>query len=198
MAQEELTDQELVKKILEGNAQIFKIVISNTQGLVISIIYKMIKHPEDRKDLLQEVYLKVYSKLAGFKFNAKLSTWIGTITYHTCLNYLEKKKIPILEGIDKKEKGSWESIENKFIANTENQPEDYLFQKERFEILDLEIERLPPLYKTLITLYHKEELSYKEIGVITGLAEGTLKSYLYRARKQLKDNLLAKYKKEDL
>lgn len=198
MTQEELTDKELVKKILEGNSQIFKIVISNTQSLVINIIYKMIKNPEDRKDLIQEVYLKTYDKLASFKFNSKLSTWIGTITYNTCLNYLSKKKIPILKVIDEKEKQSWESIENQLAVNSINQTEEFIFKKERSKIIAVEIEKLPPLYKTIISLYHKQELSYKEIATITGLPEGTLKSYLYRARKLLKVNLLMNYKKEDL
>ena len=83
MTKEELTDKNLIKKILEGNSLAFKTIISNTQGLVLQIIYKMIRNPEDRKDLAQEVYLKVYDKLASFKFNSKLSTWIGAITYNT-------------------------------------------------------------------------------------------------------------------
>ncbi len=198
MIPEKLTDRELVKKILEGNAQIFKIIISNTQHLVLQIIYKMIKNPEDRKDVSQEVYLKVYDKLASFKFNSKLSTWIGTITYNTCLNYLGKKKIPILNVIDKEGKESWETFDSHILNETYNQPEANIFKKERTQILALEIEKLSPLYKTIITLFHNEELSYKEIGVITGLPEGTLKNYLYRARKQLKENLLVNYKKEDL
>jgi RNA polymerase sigma-70 factor (ECF subfamily) len=54
------------------------------------------------------------------------------------------------------------------------------------------------VYKTLITLYHNEELSYSEIGEITSLPEGTVKSYLFRARKTLRNNLLLTYKHEAL
>jgi len=195
MKQEESTDRYLIKKVLEGNSIAFKTIISNTQGLVIQIIYKMIWNPEDRKDLSQEVYLKVYDKLASFKFNSKLSTWIGTITYNTCLNFLEKKKIPVINVIDKEGNESWDIIDSN---NTSNQTESYIFKKERSQVLALEIEKLPPIYKMIITLYHNEELSYKEIGEITNLPEGTLKNYLYRARKQLRENLLLNYKKEDL
>jgi RNA polymerase sigma-70 factor (ECF subfamily) len=70
--------------------------------------------------------------------------------------------------------------------------------REMAAILQREIERLSPLYKTLITLYHNEDQSYADIAQITGLPEGTVKSYLFRARKMLKDNLLLKYKKEQL
>lgn len=195
MEENEKTDKELVKKILEGNTQIFEIVIAKTQGLVLSIIYKMIKDEEDQKDLAQEVYLKAFNKLGSFNFKAKLSTWIATITYNTCLNHLSKKKLPMLNLSENKDKAS---IENQFFLNTEIQTEDPLIKQERIKIVTAEIEKLPPLFKTIITLFHQQELSYKEIAMITGLPEGTLKSYLYRARKQLKNNLLTIYKKEDL
>jgi len=193
-----VTDRELVKKVLAGNSSSFKTVISNTQGLVIQITYKMIRNAEDRKDILQEVYLKVYDKLAGFKFNSKLSTWIGTITYNTCLNFLEKKKIPVLNVVDDEGNESWETIVSNDTSFDNNNTESDLFKKERSQILEKEIDKLPPLYKTILTLYHQKELSYKEIAVITELPEGTLKNYLFRARKQLKENLLHNYKKEEL
>lgn len=193
-----MTDKNLVKKVLEGNASAFKTIISNTQGLVIQITYKMIRNPEDRKDITQDVYLKVYDKLASFKFNSKLSTWIGTITYNTCLNFLGKKRIPILNVVDNDGNESWERIVSNDTNFDSNNTESYFFKKERSQILAIEIEKLPPLYKTILTLYHQKELSYKEIAVITDLPEGTLKNYLFRARKMLKENLLLNYKKEEL
>lgn len=198
MKQEYSIDRILVKKILEGNSIVFKNIIANTQGLVIQIIYKMIKNPKDREDLAQEVYLKVFNNLSGFKFNSKLSTWVGTITYNTCLNFLEKKKIPILNVIDEEGNELWNVIENNITDNIQNQTEDYILKKERSHILQLEIEKLPPLYKTIVTLFHNEELSYEEISKITDLPEGTIKSYLFRARKKLRESLLNTYKKSDL
>jgi RNA polymerase sigma factor (sigma-70 family) len=62
----------------------------------------------------------------------------------------------------------------------------------------MEIDKLSPIHKTLITLYHNEEMSYEEIAQVTQLPEGTLKSYLFRARKALKNSLLQHYKKEEL
>ena len=198
MNQDQSIDRTLVKEVLEGNSNAFKTIITNTQGLVIQIIYKMIKNQEDREDLAQEVYLRVYDKLASFKFNTKLSTWIGTIAYNTCLKFLEKKRIPILDMMNKEGADSWELIESKALDRDSNPTESYLFTKESNQVLTSEIEKLPPLYKTIITLYHKEELSYREIGAITNLPEGTLKNYLYRARKQLRESLLLNYKNEDV
>ncbi|WP_109852019.1 RNA polymerase sigma factor [Aquimarina sp. AU58] len=198
MKQKGTIDRGLIKKVLDGDSSAFEAIISNTKGLVIQIIYKMVRNHEDRKDLAQEVYLKVYDKLDGFKFNSKLSTWIATITYNTCLNYLKKKKIPILDIDRNEEKELWEKISINTFCYSDNQTEAYIFKKERSQILTLAIEKLPPLYKTLITLYHNEELSYSEITDITGLPEGTVKNYLYRARKKLKENLSLNYKKEEL
>jgi len=198
MKQDEATDRNLVKRVLEGNAIVFKTIITNTEGLVIQIIYKMVKNSEDREDLAQEVYLKVFNKLSTFKFNSKLSTWIGTITYNTCLNFLEKKKIPILNVIDGEGYEAWDTIDNSILSNNSNIIENSIFKKERAHILQLEIEKLSPVYKTIVTLYHNEELSYEEISKITNLPIGTLKSYLFRARKRLRASLLNNYKKSDL
>ncbi|MEM7299391.1 MAG: sigma-70 family RNA polymerase sigma factor, partial [Bacteroidota bacterium] len=163
----------------------------NTEGLVVQIIFKMVNNAEDRKDLAQEVYLKAYRNLSGFKFQAKLSTWIGQIAYNTCVNYLNKKKLMLLdEGL--------EQVAHKRQEFQDDNLHIWLQNKELSNILELAMADMPPLYKTILSLFHKEELSYKEIAAITGLREGTLKSYLFRARRKMRDNLLQKYKKEDL
>ena len=83
-------------------------------------------------------------------------------------------------------------------APCSNETEALIRQRELSTILNEGIEKLPPVYKTLIALFHNEELSYGEIGQVTGLPEGTVKSYLFRARKALKNNLLLTYQKEDI
>ena len=193
------SDKILVDKVLNGGSQAFGDIIKNTEGLVAQIVSKMIPIEEDRKDLAQDIYLKTYHKLSGFKFQSKLSTWIGQIAYNTCLNWLEKKR-PLLLGSREEESGeeSLEMMSNKSLLGEGLESEKLIFQKELSGILEIEINRLPPIYKTLITLYHNEELSYQEMMQITGIPEGTVKSYLFRARKMLKENLLAKYKKESL
>lgn len=198
MKQDYLIDRDLIKKTLAGDTNAFRIIISNTQGLVLQIIYKLINNQEDREDLAQEVYLKVYSKLSSFKFNAKLSTWIGTITYNTCINYLEKKRITILDIDTHDDIDMWDTITNNSIHTSQNITENLVLKNERARILEIEIEKLPPIYKMIITLFHSEELSYKEISQITNLPEGTLKNYLFRARKKLRENISFNYKKEDL
>lgn len=194
-------DQELVGKVLGGDANAFVTVIQNTEGLVTQIVFKMIANTEDRKDIAQDIYLKAYKSLAGFRHQSKLSTWIAQIAYNTCLSYLEKKKLVLFDKFagDKDDNDNEpEFADKKLIGNLFSQTENDIFRRELNEILKTEIELLSPLHKTLITLYHNEELSYEEISRITDLPEGTVKSYLFRARRSLKDNLLRKYKKEEL
>ncbi|MBK5271829.1 MAG: hypothetical protein JJE22_12530 [Bacteroidia bacterium] len=67
-----LADQQLVKKVLGGDTQAFGVIIKNTERLVAQIVFKMISNAEERKDIAQDIYLKAYSKLPGFKFQSKL------------------------------------------------------------------------------------------------------------------------------
>lgn len=173
------SDKVIVGKILNGNIQEFTVIVKSTEKLVTQIVRKMITNEADQKDLVQDIYLKAYQNLPSFQFKSKLSTWIANIAYNSTLNYLQKKKIPVIE-MDT-------TLENK-LGQPEN-PEIVFIKTETVEMLNAEIKKLPPLYKTLVVLYHLEELPNKEIAEITNLPEGTIKSYLYRARKILKDNI---------
>ncbi len=195
------TDRYWIDKVLGGDTNAFGTIIRNTEGLVTQIVFKMINRTEDRKDIAQDIYLKAFKSLPGFRYQSKLSTWIAQIAYNTCLTYLEKKKLVLFDQLhenNRTEDEPPEQINGTSMIELFNQTENDIFRREQNEILKLEIELLSPLHKTLITLYHSEELSYEEIARITQLPEGTVKSYLFRARKSLKDNLLRKYKKEEL
>lgn len=189
-----LADQRLVTAVLNGDRNAFGVIIKQSEGLVAQMTFKMINSPGDRKDIAQDVYLKAYKNLPGFKFKSKLSTWIGQIAYNTCLNYLEKKKLVLSDSFGKDD----EMPEDHISEDRQNGVEEILFSKELAGILSSEIDRLKPLYKTLVSLYHQEELSYTEIAEITSLPEGTVKNYIFRARKILKENILLKYKRNEL
>lgn len=161
----------------------FRRLVQMTEGLVARIVGKLIRSREDRMDIAQDIYLKAFQNLRSFRFQSKLSTWIGQIAYNTCLNRLQKKQLTIDEPPE---------------SPADDETDRPLILKELKGLLAAEVGRLPPIYQTLIALYHQEELSYQEIGAITGLPDGTVKSYLFRARKQLKDSMLSMYKKEKL
>jgi RNA polymerase sigma-70 factor (ECF subfamily) len=193
-----LADKHLVDKVLSGDAHAFASVIKNTERMVAQIVFKMISNSDDRKDIAQDIYLKVFKKLPGFKFQSKLSTWIAQISYNTCFDHLRKKKLTLPGNIYESDDNVPDTIKNRSPIDTGLKADILTMHKDLSAILKSEIEKLSPVYKTLITLYHNEELSYEEIGQITGLPAGTVKNYLFRARKSLKNSLLLNYKKEDL
>ncbi|RZK28228.1 MAG: sigma-70 family RNA polymerase sigma factor, partial [Hymenobacter sp.] len=162
-----ITDQQLVAQVLGGNTAAFGQLVQRTQGLVTQLVFKMIRHPADRPDVAQDVYVKVFKNLARFKFQAKLSTWVGQITYNTCLHYLEKKQLVL---VDPAEPGPDDAAEEgrrappPLVAGPDYDPETALFGHDLAGILDTAIEQLSPLYRTLISLYHQQELSYEEIA----------------------------------
>ncbi|MDZ7263998.1 MAG: sigma-70 family RNA polymerase sigma factor [candidate division KSB1 bacterium] len=186
------TDKDLIENILAGQTDCFAEIIQKYQRLVSHIVFRMIPGSADREDICQEIFLLVYQHLSTFKFESKLSTWIGRIAYNHCLNFLAKKKIPL-----------WEDLlaEDQFIETpsaTDHSPEERLSRQDQSERLQHEIEQLPPPWRTILTLYHGDELKYHEISRIMGMPEGTVKSYLFRARKLLKERLTAKYRLEEL
>jgi len=192
-----LTDRQLVDLVLAGDMHAFRRMVEMTERLVAQIVNKLIQIEEDRKDVAQDVYLKAFQNLKGFRFQSKLSTWLGQIAYNTCLNRLKKKQLSIYGPLERVAGGLEDDMRyDHFRAVDET--DRLLLQKELKGLLEAEIGRLPPIYQTLIGLYHQEALSYQEITRITGLPEGTVKSYLFRARRELKDSMLSRYKKEKL
>jgi RNA polymerase sigma-70 factor (ECF subfamily) len=163
-------DKALVSRVLSGDMQAFRALIKKHERLVAHMVGRLVKQEEDREELCQDVFMKVYEKLGEFQFQSQLSTWIATIAYRHAINHLRKKKITTTE---------FPEIE---IPAFEEQPDDDIEDHLR-KLIDL----LSPHYKIVLTLYHLEQKNYAEIGEITGMPEGTVKSYLFRARQLLKD-----------
>jgi RNA polymerase sigma factor (sigma-70 family) len=188
------TDRQLVDPVLGGDTPAFGEIISMTEGLVAQIVWRLISNEEDRKDIVQDIYLKVFHHLKGFRFQSKLSTWVAQIAYNTCNSYLQKRRLPLHVLPD--EEGAGPGSGRPMMIRAAEETDGSILKKELTSILQAEIGQLPLLYQTLVGLYHQEELTYQEMAQITGLPEGTVKSYLFRARKMLKEKLLSKYKME--
>ena len=101
----------------------------------------------------------------------------------TFVNYLEKKRVPLFDD------NTPDEFTCEDIADSSDPYVDTA-GSEMTRMLHRYINALPPLYRTVVTLYHLDEMKYAEIGNITQLPEGTVKSYLFRARKMLREKLL--------
>jgi RNA polymerase sigma factor (sigma-70 family) len=187
-----LNERSLVRRILGGDRDAFRIIVEEYGRMVTHIVSRMVRDKSEAEDLAQDVFLKVYENLGGFEFRSKMSTWIGRIAYTTCLNFLEKKR-PSLADDDLAEMGGVDTFPSAAPA-----PDAAAHRAGVAEILEREIGALPVKYRTAVTLFHLHGLSYEEIGEVMGLPGGTVKSHLFRARKQLHDRLASTYSREEL
>lgn len=175
-----IDDQELINQVLEGNLMSFTILVKQYQNLVFSILIKILKKEEDAEDVAQEVFLKVYKHLNKFQFQSKLSTWIAAIAYSEGLNYLKKSSRNLSQGLN-------EDIDS---FNFSNETPHWILEKRDLKrYVQFLVDQLPVQYKTVLTLFHLNEFSYQEIQQITGMPEGTIKGYLFRARNLLKTKI---------
>lgn len=185
--------RKLVEHILAGDQNSFRVLIKDYQRLVSHVVFRLIPAGADQEDICQEVFVKVYQHLGNFRFDSKLSTWIARIAYNTCLNHLDKKKVPLYDDLGPEDR------EYEPVAIDEASRPDFSLENDQTKrILQAEIERLPAVYKTIVSFYHLDYLSYAEIAKVMKMPEGTVKSYLFRARKMLKDKLLTNFAREDL
>jgi len=174
-----MDDAELINQILNGNMNAFTFLVSRYQKLVVHITGRLIQRQDELEDVCQEVFLKVYQNLGKYRNECKLSTWIATIAYNTSINYLRKFK----KG-DEVNPDDSAALRNLTDLNSVDYEKTDLHRYIREQI-----ENLPVQYRTVLTLYHLEEFSYQEIEQITGMPEGTVKSYLFRAKALLKEKL---------
>ena len=177
-------DQALVAAVLDGRAGAFERLVRQYQNLVWHVVYRMVRQTEDTQDLCQEAFLRVHQYLHQYRSESALKSWVAQVAYSVAKRHLERKRIPIDEPAAEADGESpLDRVRDDFDlerACIEQQSAGHLHEA---------IDCLPPLQRTILTLYHLDEMPIAEIAVITGLAEGTIKSHLFRSRKQLRDAL---------
>lgn len=179
-------DHSLVTAALARAPGAFERLVARHQGLVWHLVYRMVHHAEDARDLCQEVFLRVHQRLPQFRFESALSSWIGRIAFTVAARHLRKRRLPMLDaGADDDGEAPIERIGDGFDL------EAACADAELMRHLAGAVEALPPLQRTLVTLYHLDELGIAQIAGITGLPEGTVKNYLFRARARLRQRLHA-------
>lgn len=180
------TEEDLVKAILRNDRDAFRELVKRYERLVIQIVCRMIRRVPDQEDLCQDVFLKVYDNLKNYRFESKLSTWIGRIAFNTCVSFLQKKNVVWLE---KAEGDDNSDVEIYGTGDHKKQPDELLVQKEQNTLLWKLVDELPPVQQTIVSLFHQEEMTMDEIATMLNIPMGTIKSYLHRARQTLRKKL---------
>lgn len=174
-------DRTLVSRVLRGEESALKAMIRLHERLVAHMVGRLVKGNEDREEICQDVFLKVYEKLHEFNFQSKLSTWIATIAYRHAINHLRRQRMQFQEIPEE------EGWADRFVERQD--PAEILSAEDEDKRVMLFVDQLPPQYKAVLTLFHLDGMNYAAIGQVMDMPEGTVKSYLFRARNLLKEKL---------
>ncbi|NZA28013.1 sigma-70 family RNA polymerase sigma factor [Luteimonas sp. SJ-92] len=176
-------DRQVVAAALSRRPGAFEALVRRHERLVWHLVYRMVQHPEETRELCQEVYLRVHQQLHQFRFESALSTWIGRIAFGVASRHLRRRRIPLVD-LGHDEAGSaLEGIADEYDLQARHERDDMAAH------LEHAVAALPPLQRTVVTLYHLDELGIGEIARITGMPAGTIKSHLFRARLRLRQEL---------
>lgn len=186
-----LTDQQIVALAREGREAAFRELIARYERPVLSLIYRLVRDREKAEDLAQDSFIKVLNALDRYDPSYKFSSWMFKIAHNTALDHLRKKGLDTLS-LDGSPHATTadETAASVLTAISEDEtPEEYTANRELGAEIERAIARLRPEYRTAITLWHAEARPYDEIAEIMGVPLGTVKTYIHRARNELKQHL---------
>ncbi|MBE0673276.1 MAG: RNA polymerase sigma factor [Bacteroidales bacterium] len=170
-----LTDEELVRQIVEQkNSSLYELLFNRYKGKVLDKCYSLLRNRELAEEFTEDILSKAYEKLPGFKGNSSFSSWLYSITYNHCIDYLrEKKKLHYPE---------W-NRQNEIPEIADDIDEDMteLHYSRMIKILDI----MHTEERAMILMKYKDELSVKEIAGSLRLTEGAVKMRLKRAKARL-------------
>lgn len=175
----------LMMKVKEGDVVAFEELIEIHQHAVIGTVAKMLGSPNDAEDIAQQVFIRIWKSAKRYQPNAKFTTWMFTITRNLVFNEMRRRQ--------RKPSVSINEREDDFHIGTPDDPskapDATALQNELEKAVDQAIQNLPEKQRMAVILRRYEELPYEEIGSILKLSLPAVKSLLFRARTQLKENL---------
>ena len=177
-------EKDLIRRAKRGDLLAFEDLISGYEKKVYNTVYRFFNNVEDAMDITQEIFIKVFTSLHGFRENSSFSTWLYRIAVNTCIDFLRKKRedtLPIKEEMAI-------SSEIKFGSHTEL-PEEFVEKQELKQALMKAINTLPEEQRMCVILRDIQGFSYTEISDILMCSLGTVKSRLYRGRRALRKRL---------
>jgi len=184
-----MQETDLISEIQKGDKDAFKNFVDIYKKFIINICYKFVDNADDANDIAQEVFIDVYRNINNFRGDSQINTWLYRISVNKSLNFLRNnKKYTQTNDI------SDESFKIPNSDNSELNPDIFLINKERKNILDKAINSLPESQKTAFILCKKEDLSYEEISQVLDISIKAVESLIVRAKKNLQKLLINYYK----
>ena len=173
-------DSKLVREVLSGNTSAFAELMSLYKKRIEARGMSCFKNPADTEDFAQDVFLKAYTKLDSFRGESLFSTWLTRMAYNTAINAVNRRP-------------EYVSIaDESLLPDNGLTPEEKELRLLTMEAVRESLKELPDKYKIVLDLYFFYDNSYTEISEITSLAENTVKSHIFRAKKLLREKIVAK------
>lgn len=171
------SDDVLIQAVKDGDCEAFGPLIERYKIPIYRLVYRMVRNRDDAEDLVQEIFIKAYNGIKGFKSGNRFFPWLSRIAVNHTLNYIKKEK--------KVEVQPLEWAEN--YDDGKNDPVEIVEQKMLKEKIARAMARLPEEYRIILILRVEEELSYEEISQSLNIPRGTVMSRLARARQRLRE-----------
>jgi len=183
----EVDDSELARLAELGREPAFRELLIRYERPIFSLIYRMVRDRELAEDLAQETFVRAFNAIASYNSSYKFNSWIFKIASNHTINYLRKGKLDTVSIFGTSDEGLGDR-ELQIKSKTEN-PHEFTERRELGGRIEVAIGELREEYRMAILLYHVEGYSYEEIADIMDIPLGTAKTYLFRARKELKKHL---------
>ena len=186
-----MTDEhELIAGLARGDRAAFRELVETHKKKVYFLALDMVGNPVDAEDVSQEVFLKVFRSFDTFRQGAKLGSWLYRITYNACIDHLRKRaSIPEPMEDEALEAGfrSHPQVSGPREATDPAKAAEHAQLRERIERA---LETVSPQERAVFLLRHHEDLALGDIAEAMGLSVGSVKSYLFRAVRKLRKELL--------
>lgn len=186
-----LSDQEIVALAKEGREAAYRELIRRYERPVFSLILRMVRDRQLAEDLAQETFIKALNAIASYRPEFKFSSWIFKIANNAAIDQLRRREVDTLSIDGAPNATSADDIEATAlqVGDKGETPLAELEARELGTHIERAISRLRPEYRSCIMLRHVEGLAYEEIAQLLDLPLGTVKTYIHRARHELRDML---------
>lgn len=184
-------DKQLVRACMRGDERAARELISRFERPVFSLIYRMVRDRELAEDLAQEAFVRTFNNLKRYDPSYQFSSWIFKISHNLTIDHLRKKSLDTISMHGAPDAVTTDQQEATSLAlSSDDELPDERFEAQQLggEIEDA-IGRLRPEYRTAIILRHIEGRQYEEISEIMDIPLGTVKTYIHRARAELRESL---------
>lgn len=184
------SDEKLVEMIKRGTPRTYRELVKRYRSKIFAYLFRLVGHRDEAEDLLQNVFVKVYSNIGKVDTRKKFSSWIYRIAHNEAVNFLKKRSRRQLISIEDIQ-SSKDKLE---IVDMAKSPIDAWIGKELKREMKEALEKLPPKYKEVLILRYYLEKTYEEISEILNRPVNTVGTLLNRAKKKLLEAMKQKWK----